>query len=391
MKKVSILILGIVLVLAMFAMAVPAAAAGPMTTGVPATVTVNGGGGGSAPIVKAKWEQSPGVSTAPIKANESGDPAHATAGTQIAPPCVFNAYVPVQFWAIVTDPEGAADISTVMVDVFHPAGAPLNGSFKYQLLLTKMTLADGLAAYNAANAANLVKYNTGYSDTEIQFEFGKGTDVSVWMATGQLYYEQPCGDYTATFDAFDFENHWASLANPATSLTNTFTYVCVACVDIDFTSFSYGSVNVNMDKWINGDTAFNPTPGAAPGASPAGATVRNVGNTLSYVTVKTSDMGFGFNGTTATTYTGTTAPTPAQSNWNVYFDARLGNAGTIYYYDPDTTVQLTLKPLCLSSQDELDLSIHVIKSAPMGRSGTLTIGAVQAAFGTECTGIASHP
>jgi hypothetical protein len=325
-------------------------------------------------------------------ANETGDPAHLTTGTQILPPCAFNVNVPVEYWAVVTDPEGAADVAQVFVDVFHPLGLPLNGSFKYQLLLVKMDLAVGIAAYNAANAAHLTVYNTGYSNAEIQQEFSKGTDVSVWMATGVLYYEQPCGDYRAVFDAFDVENHWASLATPtATSLQNFFTYVCVACVDVDFTSFNYGSVNVNQDKWINGDIPFNPTPGAAPGAPPAGATVRNIGNTLAWVTVKTSDMGFGFNGTVATTYSGTARPGPADSNWNVYFDARLGNAGTTYYYDPNVTVQLTLLPLCLSTQDELDLSIHVIKSPATGRSGTLTIGANQAPFGTDCTGTASHP
>lgn len=385
MKKSLIRVVGIFAVLALALMSLPVSAA---PGEIPATVTVNGGGGGSAPIVKAKWEQSPGITNG--KANETGDPTHAVSSpnkTQIMPPLVFDTNVRVQYWAVVTDPEGNADVSTVLVDVFHPAGLPLDGSFKYQKLLVKQVLADGIAAYNAAKASNLIYYNTGYSDVEVQAEFFKQTDVSVWMVEYDLYYEQPAGAYKAVYDAFDFENHWASQGG--TSLENFFDYIAVAAIEVDFNSFNYGSVNVNMDKWINGNTVFD-TLGAAP--SPVPATVRNIGNVQTYLTFKNDGMGFGFNGTTATSYSGATAPTPADSNWNVYFDLLMGppNPANVLYFDPGVTVT-TPNALGLSTQDELDLSIHVIKSLPGAKSGTLTLGAAAAPWSPVGGGVASHP
>lgn len=370
MKKLVSIIVAFALALSF---AVPAMAA---DTSVTTSVTVNGGTT-AAPIIKAKWEQDLTSSL------EDGDPSHATPGTQLLPPLVKGGKKLLQYWAIVTDPDGMTNIDTVMVDVFHPAGPPLNGSFKYQLLLSKVDTVAGTAAYVAARNARLVTYQQSttppINDADVLFELDKGT-AWVYMVQGELDYEQPAGDYKATFDAFDKSNVWASQATPPTNLSNTFTYIGVAGIELDFNSFSYGSVSVSNEKWIAGDTIWNTPLGAAPSPNPA--TVRSIGNVLVRITVKNTDMGFGFNGPagTATAYSGSVAPTSAQSNWNVVFDARMGsNQANAMYFDPNVTVTLP-NVLPLSSQDELDFSIHVKKATAGARAGTMFIGAVIVPF-----------
>jgi len=369
-------LLGIVIALVMLlTTAVPAMAADVTTT-----VTINGGTS-APPLVKAKWEQDLTPSL------EDGDPLHAKyvpnspTNSQFLPPLVKGGKKLVQYWAIVTDADGVNTISQVTVDVFHPAGPPRNGSFKYQLILQPVALETCLPAYTAARSAKLVTYQQNttppINDADVLFELDKRT-AACWMIQGELDYEQPAGDYKTVIDAFDNSNTWASQGTPKTNLENLFTYVGVAGIELDFNSFNYGSVTVSSEKWIAGDTIWNTPLAAAPAPNPA--TVRSIGNTLVKITLKNTDMGFGFNGVTPTTYSGSAPPPTGQSNWNVVFDARMGsNPANAMYYDPNITITLP-NVLQLSSQDELDFSIHVLKAAAGSKSGTITIGAVIAPF-----------
>ena len=371
-------VIGIVIALVMvLTLSIPAMA---VDTSVGTSVTVNGGTS-APPIIKVKWEQDLTTSL------EDGDTTHvkfipnSTANAQFLPPLQYQAKKLIQYWAIVTDPDGVNTINQVVVDVYHPAGNPLNGSFKYQLILQPVDPAVGLAAYIAARNAKLVTYQQNtvppINDADVLFELDKGT-AKIWMVQGELDYEQPAGDYRAVFDAFDNSNTWASQGTPKTNLENLFTYVGVAGIELDFNSFSYGTVTVSSEKWIAGDTIWNTPIGAAPLPNPA--TVRSIGNTLVKITVKNSDMGFGFNGVTATTYSGSVAPTGTQSNWNVVFDARMGsNAANAMYFDPNVLATLP-NVLQLSSKDELDFSIHVLKAPAGAKAGTMLIGAVIVPF-----------
>src|SRR3990167_8360704 len=82
-------------------------------------------------------------------------------------------------------------------------------------------------------------------------------------------------------------------------------------------------------------------------------TVRNLGNTNVNLKIKQDDMGFGKDQT---------------GKWNVQFDARIGNLVTSAIYDPSLPLPpvWTVIPgkLPHSTDDELDLSIHVIKGLP---------------------------
>jgi hypothetical protein len=299
---------------------------------------------------------------------------------------VFEGKKTVQYWVVVTDAEGVNTIKQVVVDVFHPSGPPLDGAFKYQLILSLVDkVSVGVPAYNAAVAAGLVKYNAGFSDAELDDELDKST-AQVYMGSAELDYCQPAGDYLTVADAYD-GGKWAE--EGGTDLANTFLYKPVGGMELDFDALQYGDVVVSSEKWIAGDTVWNTPMGAAP--VPNRATVRNIGNTDIKITVKQSDMGFGFSGMPpATAYSGPTVPqnintTPYayQSSWNVVFDARLGSLpANAMYYDPNVKVTLPNKlPLC--NKDELDFSIHVYKSTSGAKGGTMTLGFVVAPFGPE--------
>jgi len=331
------------------ALAVIPAMAGNVTLGtVNTSVAISTGG--NPPTIKAKWEQDLTASL------EDGDPAHNISNqpgvgpnAQFLPPCVYQGKKPYRLYSVVTDPEEGGDVLSASADVYHP-----DGSFKYQIMQTKLDTPASLAAFDAAWAAKLVTNNTLYTIADIRHEIEQGT-AKVWVGEAELDYEQQSGNYTVMATAQDHNS------NTAPPLTNYFTYVPTNCFDIDFTSIDFGAVTVGTPKKINGDTIWQ-VPGPAP--TPNGATVRNIGNTNLKVTLNFSDMGFGYSGV---------APNLTS---NVQFDANLGLTGVNIIFDPFTTVTLP-DVLNHSSQNKLDLSIHVKKGTGT-HTGTMTIGSVWA-------------
>jgi hypothetical protein len=337
-----------------------------ITGSVPGTGTTSvtvASGGGNIPAVKAKWEQD---TTASL---EDGDVSHAIPGSQFNPPMVKNGLKMLQYFAVVTDVEEGGNVAQVFVDVFHPAGVPApyststdprGGLFKYEIPFAKLGhSANETAMVIAANNAHLIKFGN-YTMADVIFEMEKGT-ADLWFGQKEIDYEQPAGDYDVNAYAIDHNS------NTSLVLHNTFLYVPTAGVEVDFTGINYGSVSLGVEKMIPGDTVWNTPIGMAPSPNPA--TVRNIGNTWAHVTIKESDLGLGKDGT---------------GMWNVRFDARMGNDDeNEVYFDPEETVTLP-NYLPLSSQDELDLSIKVIKGfSGATYSGTITIGATIEPFALD--------
>ncbi|MDO8673161.1 MAG: hypothetical protein Q7O66_17285 [Dehalococcoidia bacterium] len=328
-KRILFILLAVVMAIAT---ALPVLAVS-VTTGVQIQT-----GGGTIPLVKCKWE------------TPDADPA--TPGTQVNPPMTFGGTTPVTYWAVVTDAEDNGKVAQVYVDVFHPAGPPEDGSFKYEVPMNLVTdkLGAGLAAFEAALKANLVTFSPGITADDVRYELTKCT-AEVWSGTADLSYHQPCGDYLVKAFAIDTNG------NLSAALNNTLTYVCGTGVEIDFTAVDYGSVSIGKGKWIAGDvvwgTADKPT-------------VRNIGNTNAYIWIKQDDMGMGKDVT---------------GMWNVQFDARMGNdPANEVLFDPMVNTMLpNYLPLC--NMDELDFSIHV-KKAVSGRvyTGTMWITSTKAPF-----------
>ena len=359
MKKRLFVVFTVVIALAVAFSAVPAIAA-EVPTGVNVT-----GGTTTPPIIKAKWEQD---TTACL---EDGDPLHETAGGQFLPPGTYNGTKAVQYWVIVTDDEGVGTVTTVEVDVYHPAGPPEMGSWKYQLIMTKVDKETiGIPAFEAAWEAGLVTWNAAvFADEDealedIADELDKCT-ADVYMIQEVLSYHQPAGDYKVVADACDTGNVWAH--EGGTNLENLFTYVAVPGFEVDFNAVNYGNATVCVEKMIAGDTVFDLPVAAAPDPNPA--TVRNVGNTDIKLTVLQNDMNFGYSGN------------PPNIDWNVEFDARMGSDNlNKVLYDPEEEVTLPNKlPLC--NTEELDFSIHIEKSSYGPHTGNMTLGCVEVPFG----------
>jgi len=326
----------------------------------------------ASPIIMCKWEQD---TTASL---EDGDPEHKTEGSQFLPPLVYEGEKMVQYWAVVTDPEGVETIEKVDVTVYHPAGPPEYGSVKYQLALHKVDReAVGMPAYADAKGVGLITYGGSYSGAEIMDELGEGT-AEVYMVQEVLSYCQPAGEYLVHVDACDTNNVCGGSAN--TNLDNSFTYVAVPAFEVDFNYVNYGDVEVCQAKWISGDAIFNEPMAPAPVPNPA--TIRNIGNTDIMITVQQGDMGFGYSGDVGTEYQGSVPP-DGLSNWNVVFDARIGSdSSNGMYYDPFVTVMLpNTLPLCHTYQ--FDFSIHIVESVEGQRTGTMNLGCVEVPFGGE--------
>lgn len=333
-----------------------------------ASVNVNTGltrdtSGGANPIVKAKWE---------ANADRYTD-ASTDAGAQLLPSGQYQVNKTVAMCAIVTDPDGLADIKNVYADVFYPEGVALGashvalpdqsgegcGAFMQEDSLTRLDKAEGINLFcnlvrNSNN--NLPTFNTGYDYDEIcatDGELQKDT-AAVYCGTKEISYEDPSGDYKV----------WA-IGQDANGLQgileNHFTYLPVTAFQTDFTSVSYGSVRLNTHKIISGNLTWGD----------GKASVRNVGNTRLNMTVWQNDMGLG----------------KTDGLWNVKYDARVGSTASYAVYNPEVTTTLE-KSLDLSELNEMDFSIDISKFPPthVGDSyiGSMTLGATFAPHLTTC-------
>ncbi len=312
-------------------------------------VTITGGGnntGNGAPIIKCKWEYDLNVST-PIEECPScsicdegdglakHDACPCTDGLQVKP--ILGGDVTIEYFAVITDPEGIGQVDHVYCDVWHP-----DGTFKYQIEMIPISnITQGLDIWDHVTNCHpdLITYN-GYNDSEIYDELWEGL-AEIYHAKAQLNYCQPGGWYYVGIRAHDTYDAWCDY------LYNKFWYIPTSAVEVDFTNLNYGTVATSVDKWIGGDNDMN---------TAEKPTVRNIGNTPVELYVWQDDMDFG----------------KTNGSWNVEFDARLGNPGLNgdvggYYpeeMDPDHLgVRIPgILPLC--TKEKMDFSIHVYKGMP---------------------------
>jgi hypothetical protein len=399
MKRL-IAIFGLIAAIAtVLAMAIPV---GAYTTSV--SIGSGTGGGDTAPVVKCKWEQDTSVWL------EDGDKTHVLypntdpAYSQFNPPMSYNTTKTINYFAVVTDAEDMGAVANVFALVFHPVNSPapygtytgtvpdpgadptLAARFKYKIEFTDLGhSAAQITQVLTANNDHLVDFNAGFDISEIAglatSEMNKGT-ADLWMGTAEIDYEQPGGYYTVRDYAIDTNNAYS------TALENQFLYVPTPGVEVDFTAFNYGPINLHAHviragdlTWNNRTTDGTPVAGTA-GYNSYGATVRNIGNVWTKITVQQNDMAFGNHAGSnpVTTYQGLTAPTAALSNWNVYYDLRLGSTGAEGFYDPNVAYT-TPEFLGLSTLEELDFSINVNQGS-LTHTGTMTISATSVPFNT---------
>ncbi len=366
-KKYMKKIITFVTVFSMFSFAFMPVLAGATGPGFVSTGLMRDTSGGAAPIVKAKWEANVDRFT-----DASDD-----AGAQFMPSGQYQVNKTIAMCAVVTDPDGLADIDNVYADVFYPEGIALGdshvaledqsglgcGEFMQEDTLTRLDKQEGIDLFcdsvrNQNN--NLPTFNTDYDYDEIcglEGELWKDT-AAVYCGTKDISYEDPSGDYEVWAVAQD-GNGLQDV------LENHFTYLPLTAFEADFDSVDYGNVRLNTHKIISGDLTWD-------ALNQGKASVRNVGNTRLAMKVWQDDMGFG----------------KTDGNWNVKYDARVGSLAPYANYRPEVTRRLN-DELDLSELDEMDFSIDVSKFPPTHECdsyvGTMTLSAVSVPHLTCCT------
>lgn len=368
--KKTVMLLGVALILAlvMALMAGPAMASTPKVIDTDATITGDDTGG-SPPIIKGKWEKfhhpngtDPASPHAASVDFYDDDPV--AGGMQVFPPGEADkqGIVDVEFWAVVTDPQGTDDIQFVYADVYHPAadGSAAQVDFKYEVMLLQVCCdyldpgvrAVAIAEMTAADAAGAITYGDipadgTYTLDDLIHQYEKG-EAKIYMGHEVLDYHQPWGWYTVEVCAAD-------QALEKDYLVNTFEYVKTVGFMLDFSAINFGEIKICKEKIVSGDDDMT-TPGEP--------TIKNLGNCAIQLWVHFDDMGFGKR---------TEASTEV---WNVHYDVRLDLDDPVYC-DPCEDAEVPgILERCETEQ--LSFSIHVDKAEPGYYYGILTITAEQA-------------
>ncbi len=361
MKKVIALLSAIALLTMM---------AGPALTIADSTATTGltkALGGGSNPIIKAKWEMKNLVGGV-AGVGETGADDSTAANAQFSAPMVWGQNMQYTVCAIATDPNSVDDILGVYAEIFHPTGKAYSedpahpdilgnpdyeypgdgacGAFIEQNTLIKLTKTQGYELFcNQVknNNNNLPTFSTGYDYNEIC-----ATDGELMKETAFVYcddktikWEDPAGLYKVVTYAQDKAGNFSNY------LENHYDYLSFTGFEKDFTNVSYGDVLLNTHKKISGDITWgNSVP-----------TVRNTGNTRLNMKVAQDDMGLG----------------QSSGIWNVSFDARVGSDEADWKdYDPFGYKGPSVTPtagqyvelediLELSETEEMDFSVLVKK------------------------------
>ena len=198
-----------------------------------------------------------------------------------------------------------------------------------------------------------------WTPSVISQELGQGV-YHLWGGTEDLTYEQPAGEYQVDCYALNKSNQLSDV------LENTFTYVGVPGLEVDFTTLDFGAVSIDTWKPLPGDMTW--------GNGPLNnATIRNIGNVWAHPVISQDDMGFGQDSNGA---------------WNVRFGTRLDTNPIIQYYNPQwkqtNNSPIRVNPdiilndyIGLSSLQKIDFYIRASNVIP-GKTtytGTMTISA----------------
>ncbi|HII81508.1 MAG TPA: hypothetical protein HA261_14245 [Methanosarcina sp.] len=196
-----------------------------------------------------------------------------TPGTQVMPiPGVGNekSYKTFNKYVIVSDPNGIADIVTVYEKLFYPDGKLASGESECMDITGNPT--EYTAVLDDALKASLIsteQYNAyiyGLNDAKRQ--------LKMFKVANSLSNCDPDGSYKAYFKVVD--NYGLYFEG-----TTNFDYLPLKAIGLDFSEINYGSVQVNVEKWVSGDENW---------ATPQRPTIKNEGNEPLQISVQGSAM-----------------------------------------------------------------------------------------------------
>ncbi len=185
--------------------------------------------------------------------------------------------VTIDKYVVVCDPNGKDDISKVIVRTFYPLEdrsecgcEPCNKSYCCnpevgECVLKEESVAEPLPNLSACEAAKWDAYYEGLINESELIEI----DEYLNNGTGWVYVEHntfncsdPAGNYTVCAQVFDHAGNYNCLAN-------TFKYLSVVALRLDFTKIDYGVITPSETKWVEGDDDMT---------TPCKPTVKNDGN-----------------------------------------------------------------------------------------------------------------
>lgn len=299
-----------VAVVAILTMTVPAMAATSTSVTTGATV----GGSGSPPSICAKFETPDDLSAA---------------GTQVLP--TPNTPRPMKFYAIVDDPNGINDIYGVDIAVWYPIfGGSANNTEKFNAQAQR-TGPTTWVPTNAATAVRILKWGDNNAasatfdmvDMDANGTLGNAGDLPIipalqaltaqgrlTLGPGQVLGDvnsgvihdvmndkqvvieitapiapcQPHLNYIVKVTATDLEGN-----STVTPVTNTFEYLSVVALELDFSAVNWGTINVGQENLITGDNVMN-------GPNSTTPTVRNAGNDRAKIMVNSTPLTGAVNG-----------------------------------------------------------------------------------------------
>jgi hypothetical protein len=303
MKRLLIILAAVVLVVVM---AVPAMAA----TSAPISVTATVGTSGAPPVVCAKFE--------------TPDNSSAT-GTQVLP--TPGADRPVKFYVILDDPNGKTDVTGVDIQVMYPTfGGALSGKQKMDIQagfiggvwipLDNATavrpivsgdatsdwvdlLADGKTADDPTMAAALPMMQSqgrlalGWEANQTAEQLGDPNTyllhnvlqnkVLMLEITAMMDPCEPALNYTVNVVGTDAEGNTTPMTGTGTPhmLTNTFQYLGIQALVLDFGTLNWGTLNINAENKITGDNSMS---------TPNSPTIENLGNAEAMVQINSTPL-----------------------------------------------------------------------------------------------------
>lgn len=270
--KRSLRILNFLIVLALALSLFPMTA---LADDVPTEAVINPAG--TPPATEWKWElpdMQPyvaGIQYGTAANAHQHDDDMATLGMQVYPNLDDEPEVRwIDYWWVVSDPNGIDDIIDAFIRVYHP-----DGSLKYQLhgvLQPCAALGTGTTTGSTLEAAVHTGQLTAPQAALIVENCGKQI-WRVYRVVGELSKHQPAGEYKVIASAVD-------QAGNTGSLENWFTVLPIIGLVQDFGAIDFGQILPNTSKWVRGDFVY---PNALP-------TVMNTGNVLMYINVQFTPM-----------------------------------------------------------------------------------------------------
>lgn len=231
-------------------------------------------------------------------------------------------------YAVVSDPNGIADINDVYFDIYHPMPS---GSFKVQVHMDRITdLTNIEGKFDTAVGSNLITA----ADKTLYYNNGIVKNVkALYRGCFTYHTHQPAGWYGVKLVAMDQNGSTNAYFIDYSKLQ----VLPVLVLALDFDGVNFGKILPNTEKWIAGNDTFDSPSAVADGESHF-ATLWNQGNVPLQIGVESTKM------------LGTTLGKTIDR-----FDVQL--LGVHYDYDYDVEVILP-GPLMPCTPTQIDFSVH---------------------------------